>query len=131
FDAVARYEEIVALPVRGIGLDFVHGREGNLQALRQHGFPGGKTLAAGVVDGRNIWRSELPAVQAFIGEIAGLLADDSALIIQPSCSLLHVPVSAQGEDGLPGVLKDALAFAEEKLDESAALRQALHGENPA
>lgn len=131
FDAVERYEEIVALPVHGIGLDFVHGREGNLQALRQHGFPGGKTLAAGVVDGRNIWRSDLPAVQAFIGEIAGLLADDSDLIIQPSCSLLHVPVSAQGEDGLPGVLKDALAFAEEKLEEIAALRQALHGENPA
>jgi len=57
FEAVEAYEEIVALPVKGIGLDFVHGANGNLAALKKHGFPQDKTLGAGVIDGRGIWRA--------------------------------------------------------------------------
>ena len=45
---------LASLPVDGIGLDFVRGRE-NLDLMAQHGFPADKWLAAGVVDGRNVW----------------------------------------------------------------------------
>ena len=46
---------IVNLPVAWIGLDFVHGD--SLELLSEYGFPKDKVLAAGVIDGRNVWRA--------------------------------------------------------------------------
>jgi 5-methyltetrahydropteroyltriglutamate--homocysteine methyltransferase len=46
------------------------------------------------------------------------------MIVQPSCSLLHVPVSAAGETALAPELRGALAFADEKLGELALLAKA-------
>ncbi|MGG6314230.1 5-methyltetrahydropteroyltriglutamate--homocysteine S-methyltransferase [Paenibacillus macerans] len=123
FDAVEHFETLAELPVQGIGLDFVHGREGNMEALRRLGFPAGKTLGAGIVDGRNIWRADLDESLKLLQEIR-LLAGDPELIVQPSCSLLHVPVSAAGEARLAPVLREALTFAEQKLEELASLREA-------
>src|SRR5450759_1119262 len=55
FDHVGdSYEALASLPVQGLGLDFVRGAP-NLQLMRDHGFPENKALAAGIVDGRNIW----------------------------------------------------------------------------
>ncbi|UUZ84768.1 hypothetical protein LJK88_14705 [Paenibacillus sp. P26] len=45
------------------------------------------------------------------------------LIVQTSCSLLHVPVTVQGETDLAPELRESLAFADEKLDELARLRE--------
>lgn len=132
FDSAERYEQIVSLPVKGIGLDFVHGKAGNLEALRQYGFPADKTLGIGLIDGRNIWRTDLPEAQVLLEAIAALIPGSAEYIIQPSCSLLHVPVSAQAENGLPSVLQESLAFAEEKLDEINALSIAAKtGDAPA
>ena len=47
-------------PVEAIGLDFVAG-PGNREALGAIGGIGEKTLVAGVVDGRNVWRADMPA----------------------------------------------------------------------
>ncbi|WHX51202.1 5-methyltetrahydropteroyltriglutamate--homocysteine S-methyltransferase [Paenibacillus woosongensis] len=124
FEAVDRYEEVVSLPVAGIGLDFIHGLDGNLAALRKFGFPAGKTLGAGMVDGRNIWRTDLYRQKQLLLEILEMAAD-SEVIVQPSCSLLHVPVSAKQEQTLVAVLRDALSFAEEKLGEVVALSAAV------
>lgn len=124
FESVTNYTELVALPVQGFGLDFVHGKEANLQALRQFGFPAGKTLGAGVIDGRNIWRSDLDQARQLLDEISKLTGE-ADLVIQSSCSLLHVPVSAAAEEKLEPVLRNALAFAEEKLDEIVALSRAV------
>ncbi len=129
FDAAEHYEQVISLPVQGIGLDFVHGKEGNLQGLRQYGFPADKTLGMGIIDGRNIWRTDLPEALALFSEITALVPASAGIIIQPSCSLLHVPVSAQAENGLPSVLQESLAFAEEKLDEIAALSRATKGDD--
>lgn len=125
FEAVDRYESVVSLPVAGIGLDFIHGGGGNLAALRQFGFPQGKTLGAGVVDGRNIWRTDLYRQTELLQEILTLVSD-ADVIVQPSCSLLHVPVSAKQEQALDPVLREALSFAEEKLDEIVALSKAVN-----
>src|SRR5699024_9974017 len=51
------YKEITSLPVQGIGIDFVHGD--SLSQLKEAGFPSDKVLAAGIVDGRNVWRANL------------------------------------------------------------------------
>lgn len=116
FDAVEYYDRVINLPVQGIGLDFVHDRSRNLEALKRSGFPADKWLAAGVIDGRNIWRSRLQESGSLLKEIGAEVASDR-LIIQPSCSLLHVPVSLDSETELPPVLQQAMAYADEKLEE--------------
>ncbi|MDU0332685.1 5-methyltetrahydropteroyltriglutamate--homocysteine S-methyltransferase [Paenibacillus sp. 3LSP] len=127
FDAVERYDELIELPVHGLGLDFVHGREGNLESLRRSGFPADKTLGAGLIDGRNIWRTDLDEALNLL-KVISLQAGASEVIVQPSCSLLHVPVSVTREERLHPVLHDALAFAEQKLEELVSLCKAVHGE---
>ncbi|TVY09252.1 5-methyltetrahydropteroyltriglutamate--homocysteine S-methyltransferase [Paenibacillus cremeus] len=125
FESVEHYRELVALPVQGIGLDFVHGYAGNIASLRAHGFPEDKVLGAGVIDGRGIWKATLREKQALLAELAEVVAPEH-LLVQSSCSLLHVPVTAEVETKLPTELRAALAFADEKLDELVLLTKALN-----
>ncbi len=110
FDAVECYPEVMKLPVKGIGLDFVHGLEHNLQSLRNHGFPEEKVLGVGLIDGRNIWRSTLTNKWSLVKSIASIVPEERVWL-QPSCSLLHVPVSVEQETQLDSVVKESLAFA--------------------
>jgi len=123
FEAAERYTDIVALPVKGIGLDFVHGLVGNLAAVREHGFPADKVLGAGVIDGRGIWKASLGEKLDVLEQLGQYVPSDR-LIVQSSCSLLHVPVTVAGETKLAPELKGALAFADEKLEEIALLTKA-------
>ncbi|MFB5661975.1 5-methyltetrahydropteroyltriglutamate--homocysteine S-methyltransferase [Alteribacillus sp. HJP-4] len=125
FEAAARFDEITRLPVAGIGLDFVHGAEQNIKALQECGFPEDKVLGAGIVDGRNIWRSDLKQKRALLTLISNIVPPERT-VVQPSCSLLHVPVTTELETELPAILKDALAFADEKLTEITILRDLDH-----
>lgn len=124
FESVEAYRDIIELPVHGIGLDFVHGLEGNLSAIRALGFPSDKVLGAGVIDGRSIWKASLCDNKTLLDELATYVPSGQ-LIVQTSCSLLHVPVSVQGETMLAPKLRDALAFADEKLDELVLLTRAI------
>ena len=123
FESVESYRDIVALPVRGIGLDFVHGYSDNLSSIKTYGFPKDKILGAGVIDGRGIWKAPLREKLILLDELAECVPTDR-LIVQSSCSLLHVPVSVKHETKLVAELKDALAFADEKLDELVLLSKA-------
>lgn len=127
FESVQRYSDIVTLPVKGIGLDFVHGYSGNMSSIRELGFPEDKVLGAGVVDGRGIWKAPLREKLTLLEELSELVTADR-LIVQSSCSLLHVPVTVKHETKLITELKDALAFADEKLDELVLLTKAVSGE---
>jgi 5-methyltetrahydropteroyltriglutamate--homocysteine methyltransferase len=124
FDSVEWYPEVVGLPVQGIGLDFVHGKEQNLQSIDTYGFPKDKVLGVGLVDGRKIWRSNLADKLLLVERISKAVSLDR-MIIQPSCSLIHVPVSVNGEVQLDLLLKKALAFADEKLDELRLITQGV------
>ncbi|ARD47344.1 5-methyltetrahydropteroyltriglutamate--homocysteine S-methyltransferase [Sporosarcina sp. P33] len=124
FDSVEHYEETIALPVAGIGLDFVHGCEKNLQNIKQYGFPENKVLAAGIIDGRNVWRSDLQA-KLTLTETIQQHVPSANLWIQPSCSLLHSPVTTRSEQNLDAVILHALAFADEKVNEIKILQEAL------
>lgn len=129
FEAVDHYDAIIKLPVQGIGLDFVHGEEGNLASLKAHGFPADKTLGVGIIDGRNIWKANLEEKVNVVNQIKSI-ASESDLFIQPSCSLLHSPVSAAGETALDPLLQENLAFANEKLVEVRLLTAILNsGDN--
>lgn len=124
FESAEYYTELVRLPVDGIGLDFVHGYTGNIQAIRLFGFPADKVLGAGVIDGRSIWKASLQEKLGLLKELEGHAASDR-LIVQTSCSLLHVPVTVIEERQLQPELKGALAFADEKLDELVVLVKGL------
>ncbi len=124
FEAIDRYEQVVQLPVQGIGLDFVHDSGANLQAIAKHGFPQDKRLGVGLIDGRNIWRADLDSKLELVNTLAQSVPY-ARMVLQPSCSLLHVPVSTQAEEKLDPVIREALAFANEKLDELKLLGSAL------
>lgn len=120
FDSIERYEDIIQLPITAIGLDGVHGWEQNLSQLQAYGLPKNKWLAIGLIDGRNIWRTNLSEAGVKLDQLLHLV-ESERLIIQPSCSLLHVPVTAADEAKLPAEIKQVLAFADEKLDEVVQL----------
>ncbi|MEW9500793.1 5-methyltetrahydropteroyltriglutamate--homocysteine S-methyltransferase [Jeotgalibacillus marinus] len=125
FEAVEHYTEIISLPVAGIGLDFVHDQGANLESLKKYGFPEDKFLAAGIINGRNIWRSDLDGKLTQLERILSVVEKDR-LIVQPSCSLLHVPVTVTTEKEIDAAVKNALAFADEKLEEAIVLAEGLN-----
>jgi 5-methyltetrahydropteroyltriglutamate--homocysteine methyltransferase len=86
-------------------------------------------LSLGVVDGRNIWKNDFAQSLKLAGK-ADKLHRDGRLILSPSCSLLHVPVSLKGETKFDSKLEGWLAFAEEKLHEVTTLAKLLEGGAP-
>ncbi|MDR0303456.1 MAG: 5-methyltetrahydropteroyltriglutamate--homocysteine S-methyltransferase [Chitinispirillales bacterium] len=111
------YKGVVSLAFDGIGLDFIEGKE-TLALVKKHGFPSDKTLFAGVVNGKNVWRNNYQKTLDLLGEIKKHAAQ---VVLSTSCSLLHVPYTVSVEDKLPQKAKNAFAFAEEKLTELAEL----------
>jgi 5-methyltetrahydropteroyltriglutamate--homocysteine methyltransferase len=87
-----------------------------------------KTLVAGVVDGRNVWRADLPAAAA---RCASLLGSVGTLAVSTSCSLLHVPYDLDAETRLEPGLRERLAFARQKVAEVVLLGEALRAHDPA
>ncbi len=111
------------LPVAGLHVDAVRAPEELTGAADW--LPGYKVLSVGIVDGRNVWRTDPDAALALLAPIAA--KHPGPLWLAPSCSLLHVPVSLQGEDALDPQVRSWLAFATEKLDELALLAGLLDG----
>jgi len=109
------------LPVAGLHVDAVRAPE-ELVGVADW-LPSHKVLSIGIVDGRNIWRTDLDAALARLAPVAD--KHQGALWLAPSCSLLHVPFSLQAETQLDTEVKSWLAFAVEKLDELHVLATAL------
>ncbi|MDD2767686.1 MAG: 5-methyltetrahydropteroyltriglutamate--homocysteine S-methyltransferase [Methylococcus sp.] len=107
--------------VAGLHVDAVRAPE-QLPDLLEH-FPADKILSLGLIDGRNIWRTDLSAALELAENVRSALSD--RLWLAPSCSLLHVPQDLGQETGLNPELKSWLAFAVQKLDELAAIDKGL------
>ncbi|MFS8978437.1 5-methyltetrahydropteroyltriglutamate--homocysteine S-methyltransferase [Cupriavidus necator] len=123
FDTAADHaQRAAALPVDGFHIDLV--RAPAQLAAWQAALPAHAVLSAGVIDGRNIWRTDLRRVLDTLRPLHAALGD--RLWLAPSCSLLHVPVSLAHEVRLDAELKSWLAFATEKLDELSVLARALN-----
>ena len=114
-------EFTLRLPVAGVHLDLVRGPGQLAQALALA--PDNLLLSLGVVDGRNIWRSDLDRALEMIRMAAGRLGSER-IQVAPSCSLLHIPVDLEAEHQLDPGLRTWLAFARQKLDETALLARA-------
>ncbi len=109
------------LPVDGLHIDAIRGGE-ELDTLLSW-LPGYKVLSVGIVDGRNIWRTDLDSALQQLAAIKEKLGE--RLWLAPSCSLLHVPVDLAQESSLDDEIKSWLAFATQKIEEITTLRQAL------
>ena len=105
------YTEVIKLDFDAIGLDLLEGRK-TAELIRTNGFPKDKTLFAGLVNGKNIWRNDYKKTLAALDEIGV-----SDVVLGTSCSLLHVPYTLASETKLSEEYKKHFAFAEEKLQE--------------
>ena len=83
-------------------------------------------LSVGIVNGRNIWVNDFDKSLQLLQSIVNRIGPDR-VIISPSCSMMHVPVTVESETKLDPEIKQWLAFAEEKLHEVDCIRQALNG----
>ena len=105
---------LVNTPIWAIGLDFIHGNK-NLEALEVIK-NSNKVLIAGVIDGRNIWKSDFAQKNELLNKISNVVSKEN-IIVGTSCSLLHVPFTLNYEEKLDSEIKSWLAFACEKLKE--------------
>lgn len=110
------------LPIQGVHLDAINARD-EIDAVIAR-LPANRVLSLGVINGRNIWKTDLNGVLAWLSPLAQHLGD--RLWIAPSCSLLHVPVDLQSERRLDAEIQSWLAFAVQKLDELQTLATALN-----
>ncbi|KEZ76394.1 5-methyltetrahydropteroyltriglutamate--homocysteine S-methyltransferase [Salinisphaera hydrothermalis] len=118
-------ELFTQLPVSALHIDGVRGA-GEIEAVAAR-LPGDTALSLGMVDGRNIWKTDLAAAKTVLAQVRDTLGADR-LMVGPACSLLHSPVTLRNETRLDQRLVAWLAFAEEKLDEIVALARAVDGE---
>jgi len=112
----------LSLPVAGLHLDLVRAPE-QLDVVATKA-PPEVILSLGVIDGRNVWRANLPIVLDRIEPVVARRGIDRVQIA-PSCSLLHVPIDVELENTLDPDLKNWLAFANQKMSELATLGTAL------
>lgn len=121
------YSDLIKLDFDVYALDFIEGYK-NLELIKKNGFPKGKTIFVGVVNGKNIWRNNYKNSIEIINELKKYI-DEENIIISTSCSLLHVPYTVRNEGELAEEYKKTLAFAEEKLDEINELKSLVNNKN--
>lgn len=111
------------LPIAGFHYDGLRGAA-QLDELIEK-YPSNQVLSIGLIDGRNVWKTNLNAAIERLTVAKSKFADN--LWIAPSCSLLHVPVDLAVEEKLNPEIKNYLAFAKQKLGEIKLLADALNG----
>ncbi|ODT30264.1 MAG: acetolactate synthase small subunit, partial [Kaistia sp. SCN 65-12] len=115
---------VANLPVDALHIDLVRAPnqlQAVLASLRSN-----VRLSLGIVDGRNVWKNDFENSLRVIKTASRKVGSDR-LMLAPSCSLLHTPVSLSGEAKLSAELKNWLAFAQEKLTEVVTLRDLALG----
>ncbi|ALR13570.1 5-methyltetrahydropteroyltriglutamate--homocysteine S-methyltransferase [Mycobacteroides saopaulense] len=118
-DLGAALPALARTPIEAIAVDLVYGSASNVASVPELS---GKTVVAGVVDGRNIWRTNL---ESALGTLGTLLGSAGSVAVSTSCSTLHVPYSLEPETELDDQLRSWLAFADEKVKEVVVLARAL------
>ena len=121
------YKTLTSLnSVTAYGFDLIRGAK-TLDLIKSAGFPSGKYLFAGVVDGRNIWADDLAASLTTLESLEAIVGKDK-LVVSTSCSLMHTAVDLVNETKLDSEIKSWLAFAAQKVVEVNALAKALAGQ---
>jgi 5-methyltetrahydropteroyltriglutamate--homocysteine methyltransferase len=97
------------------------------QALKM--IPSNMHLSLGVIDGRNVWKTDLNRALHLVERAAEVIGADR-ILLAPSCSLLHTPEDLDFEKHLDDELRGWFAFAKQKLEELVTLeRGVLRGQD--
>jgi 5-methyltetrahydropteroyltriglutamate--homocysteine methyltransferase len=112
------------LPVAAIHVDLVRAPEQLGDILRI--LPSNLQLSLGMIDGRNIWKTDLGRALNLVERAAGAIGSER-ILIAPSCSLLHAPADLNCEKHIDDEVRDWLAFAKQKLEELVVLERAVLG----
>lgn len=127
FDSVGQnLETISALPVNGLHVDLVHGKD-DLAALNGK-LPADWLLSLGVINGRNVWRADL---SSWFERLLPVIGQRKQLWIGSSCSLLHSPIDLSVETRLDEEVKSWFSFALQKCGELSLLTKALNNNDAA
>lgn len=118
--ATEALKEVVKTDIWAVGLDFVYASKENIKAELEILKDAKTTLFAGVIDGRNIWKSDIDKKLEFLEFVSEYVSKDR-LYVGTSCSLLHVPFTLKYEEKLNPEIKSWLSFACEKLEEVCIL----------
>jgi len=113
---------LASAPIEGLAVDLVT-EPTTVDRLASSSGLRGKTLVAGLVDGRNIWRTDLDKALTSAATVLGSAAE---IAVSTSCSLLHVPYDVDAETDIDPQVKSWLAFAKQKVHEVVTLDRALH-----
>ncbi|CAK4034802.1 5-methyltetrahydropteroyltriglutamate--homocysteine methyltransferase [Lecanosticta acicola] len=95
-----------------------------LEKVIQHLGPK-QILSAGVVDGRNIWKTKFKSAIELLENAIQKLGKDR-VIVATSSSLLHTPHTLASEKNLDEEVRDWFSFASEKAVEVAILAKAVN-----
>lgn len=121
-DARPNIDAIKGLPVAGFHYDFVRVPEqldAAVEALTEE-----QVLSVGVVDGRNIWKTDFAKAIEFVESAKAKVGADR-VIVATSSSLLHTPVDLDNEKKLDPVIKDWFSFATQKVTEVVIIAKAV------
>ena len=110
------------LPCAGLHLDATRARAEVNKVIDW--LPAHKVLSLGVIDGRNIWKTDLTKTLDWLEPIAERL--QNRLWLAPSCSLLHVPVDLTTEQEFEPEIQTWVAFAVQKITELTLLKTAIN-----
>jgi 5-methyltetrahydropteroyltriglutamate--homocysteine methyltransferase len=113
--------------VAGIHIDLVRNPEQLETVISKLG--SSQVLSAGVVDGRNIWKTNFKNAIELVETAVQKLGKDRVLVATSS-SLLHTPHSLDSEKKLPEEVKDWFSFAVQKVSEVVVIAKAVN-EGPA
>ncbi len=116
---------LLDLPVAGVHIDGVRAPQEIPIVVERLGAT--QILSCGIIDGRNIWRTDPDAALGKVRAVAAQLGE--RLWLAPNCSLLHVPMDLDSEEHLDPDIVHWLAFAKQKLAELHLLRRALDNQN--
>jgi 5-methyltetrahydropteroyltriglutamate--homocysteine methyltransferase len=117
-------QTVLALPVTTLHLDLTRGSQPWEAIFKAR--PAEMELSLGIVDGRNIWRTDLDKALTAVERVADRIGSE-CVVIAPSCSLLHVPHDLDDEDGLGDDVRSWLAFGKEKLLEVRVITDGING----
>ncbi|EAI0988340.1 5-methyltetrahydropteroyltriglutamate--homocysteine S-methyltransferase [Campylobacter coli] len=122
------YTKLLESDFDALGLDFVEGKE-SLNLIQKHGFANDKILFAGIVNGKNIYANDYAKSLKLIKELQKYAQN---IVLNTSCSLLHVPYSTEFETKLDSSYLKLFSFAKEKLKELQDLKAIINSneENP-
>ncbi|BAP58282.1 5-methyltetrahydropteroyltriglutamate--homocysteine S-methyltransferase [Candidatus Tachikawaea gelatinosa] len=125
FDSINHNIDIInQLPIQGLHVDLIYGKY-DINNLKQS-IPENWILSLGIINGRNVWRSDLIKI---FKDFFPIINKYKNIWIGPSCSFLHIPIDINAENNFDKKTQQLFSFAIQKCEEIACLSLALKENN--